>query len=84
MKSYTIKVNGLHVSGLDGNYGRMVNNSRNCFGYDTSGSGISVSNNELDGVIVQGNRNLKSYIDKIMNIEGVEIGSFEFNAFKKG
>lgn len=81
MRSYTIKVNGLHLSGLDGDYGKMTPNYQNTQGYSASG-GIEVSDNALDGVIIQGNRNLRSYIDKILSLEGVELDSFEFNVFR--
>ena len=81
MRSYTIKVNGLHLSNLEGDYGSMIPNYQNTQGYSAT-SGIEVSENELDGVVVQGNRNLKSYIDKILSLEGVEIESLELNTFR--
>jgi hypothetical protein len=81
MRSYTIKVNGLHLSGLEGDYGKMIPNYQNPHGYSAR-SGIDVSENELDGVVVQGVRNLKSYVDKVFSLEGVDIDSFEFKKFK--
>ena len=82
MRSYTIKVNGLHLSGLEGDYGSMKPNYQNTQGFSAC-SGIDVSKNELDGVIIQGNRNLKSYIDKVLDLEGVDIESLELKTFRR-
>ena len=76
MNSYTIKVNGCPVSGIDGNFGRTYGNS-------DAETGIKLGEYYCESVIIQGKRNLKSYVDKILTLEDAEVNTIEISNFTK-